>query len=500
MSDDFYGRFIQGKKRVEGIDGKEEFTVLFEGVDYVVAIEDIVELSNSLFLESPANTITTEDIDNWDEAFGWGDHSTAGYLTSEVNDLSSSVTWVNIPDANITESSILQHESALSILESQITNLQDYLLDAPSDGSIYGRQDGAWELIVGGDDNYVDELVFNTFDGVLTLGRTGALADLTQSLDGRYLLDAPSDGNIYGRKDGSWETTGGGTTVTSVNTETGDVVFTSGSGLDLTGTEYSHTNTSEVGDTTNTNEEVISNLTFDTFGHVITADNLDLSTLYYNKTESDTRFFPQGNEIVLKYLDAGDFIWICPLGVTSVKLEGYGSGAQGDQLDGIWGGCGGAYSVVNNYTAIPGTTYYIRVAAVSTGYSGNDSLVSTSASFTENIILKAVGGTGKNGNDSGCIGDTSYAGGNGGSMDSYYKGAGGGAAGPSGDGTDAVVGSPGYGNGGIAGDGAGGILITVGANVVGTKGYSPGGGGGASLGTADPGNGAKGAVILTYTV
>ena len=39
-------------------------------------------------------------------------------------------------------------------------------------------------------DNYVDSVNFNTGDGVLTLGRTGALSDLTTSLDGRYALSS----------------------------------------------------------------------------------------------------------------------------------------------------------------------------------------------------------------------------------------------------------------------------------------------------------------------
>ena len=52
-----------------------------------------------------------------------------GYLTAEVNDLSAAVTWVNVPDANITQSSVTQHEAALSITESQISDLQAYLLD-----------------------------------------------------------------------------------------------------------------------------------------------------------------------------------------------------------------------------------------------------------------------------------------------------------------------------------------------------------------------------------
>ena len=49
------------------------------------------------------------------------------YLTAETNDLSSAVTWANVPDANITQSSVTQHQAALSITESQISDLQSYL-------------------------------------------------------------------------------------------------------------------------------------------------------------------------------------------------------------------------------------------------------------------------------------------------------------------------------------------------------------------------------------
>ena len=53
----------------------------------------------------------------------------SGYLTSisETNDLTSSVTWANVPDANITQSSVTQHQAALSITESQISDLQTYV-------------------------------------------------------------------------------------------------------------------------------------------------------------------------------------------------------------------------------------------------------------------------------------------------------------------------------------------------------------------------------------
>jgi hypothetical protein len=49
------------------------------------------------------------------------------YLTSESNDLTASVTWANVPNANITQGSVTQHQAALSITESQISDLQTYL-------------------------------------------------------------------------------------------------------------------------------------------------------------------------------------------------------------------------------------------------------------------------------------------------------------------------------------------------------------------------------------
>jgi len=62
------------------------------------------------------------------------------YLTAETNDLSSAVTWANVPDANITQSSVTQHQAALSITESQISDLGTYLT-AESDtlDSVTGR-------------------------------------------------------------------------------------------------------------------------------------------------------------------------------------------------------------------------------------------------------------------------------------------------------------------------------------------------------------------------
>lgn len=85
--------------------------------------------TDPVFTASPAAGITSTNITNWNTAYGWGDHSTQGYLTSftELNDLTVAVTWANVPDANITQSSVTQHQAALSITESQISDLQSYL-------------------------------------------------------------------------------------------------------------------------------------------------------------------------------------------------------------------------------------------------------------------------------------------------------------------------------------------------------------------------------------
>lgn len=43
-------------------------------------------------------------------------------LGDEINDLTAAVTWANIPNANVPQSAVTQHQAALTILESQITD------------------------------------------------------------------------------------------------------------------------------------------------------------------------------------------------------------------------------------------------------------------------------------------------------------------------------------------------------------------------------------------
>jgi len=211
---------------------------------------------------SHVKSITTTEKSNWNTAFGWGDHSTQGYLTSETD--SQTLTF-NSPNLSISNgntvdlSALLDDTDTNTYLQSLGFNLQNGVLTATLNDSStvtvdldgrYSTTDTTYsqatsttlglvkvgysengknypvELSNGqmfvnvpwtdtntDTDNYVDSVAFNTTNGILTLGRTGALANLTVDLDGRY-------------------------STTDTNT-----TYSAGSGLNLTGTEFSIDNT-----------------------------------------------------------------------------------------------------------------------------------------------------------------------------------------------------------------------------------------------------------------
>lgn len=121
-----------------------------------------------------------------------------GALTSEVNDLTAAVTWANVPDANITESSVTQHQAALTITESQISDLGNYItgvsasdlnsisIDAlsdvdtttspPSNGQILAWNGTSWAPSAAGAGGDVNQ---NAFSNVAVAGQTTVAADTT---------------------------------------------------------------------------------------------------------------------------------------------------------------------------------------------------------------------------------------------------------------------------------------------------------------------------------
>jgi len=68
------------------------------------------------FSGTPAEAITEDDIDNWDEAYGWGDHSVANYATLTDGKLSDSV----LPAIAITDTFVVTSQSAMLALTAEI--------------------------------------------------------------------------------------------------------------------------------------------------------------------------------------------------------------------------------------------------------------------------------------------------------------------------------------------------------------------------------------------
>ena len=58
--------------------------------------------SDPCFTASPAAGISSDNINNWTTAFGWGDHSLMGYLTSEVDGDTSNELPVAGDDIDVT--------------------------------------------------------------------------------------------------------------------------------------------------------------------------------------------------------------------------------------------------------------------------------------------------------------------------------------------------------------------------------------------------------------
>jgi hypothetical protein len=225
-----------------------------------------------------------------------------------------------------------------------------------------------------------------------------------------------------------------------------------------------------------------------------------------------------GGQTVAKYTSHGTFTWVCPAGVTTLKVECWGAGGGGRFSSGA-GGAGGEYAAEYTLAVVPGTTYTIVVGgagAPGTGSNRNGGNGGPS-SFTGAVItVIAHGGFGSTGSSVGATsGSTNSVHFNGGgSADSSQTGSaggagGGGAGGPNGAGKTGAAnsgskpGSGGTSNGGGGTGGGGGWGSTSGNPTVGGDGASPGGGGGAggsssSLGVAG-GAGGTGAVKLTWT-
>ena len=99
--------------------------------------------TDPVFSVSAASGISVGDISNWDEAHGWGNHGTVGYLTTEANDLSAAVVWPTAKHASATANIVIQPADVTS-------GTGNFFSASGGDGSA-GDADGGQGQVAGGD-------------------------------------------------------------------------------------------------------------------------------------------------------------------------------------------------------------------------------------------------------------------------------------------------------------------------------------------------------------
>jgi len=179
-----------------GIQPGDNVSLLVNDVPYLITETDPV------FLASDAAAVTSTLISNWNTAYGWGNHASAGYLTVEADPVfvASDVYGVTNTDiANWNDAFSKEHvHSNFSLLESIIST---------GDGTSALFNDGTYKTVptlIGGSDSYVQ---YND-SGVLGGDSTFFFNDITKLLTVQEVyvsdqLDLASDASIYIDVDGS---------------------------------------------------------------------------------------------------------------------------------------------------------------------------------------------------------------------------------------------------------------------------------------------------------
>jgi hypothetical protein len=142
-------------------------------------------------INTASNTITIVEADISD---------LQSYLTAETNDLSAAVVWANVPNANITQGSVTQHQAALAIATTQLTGT---ITNAQLAGSIANAKLANDGITIGSDDTSLGGTITDlngltsvdvdniTLDSN-TISTTDTNGDLVLSPNGTATVTVPS--------------------------------------------------------------------------------------------------------------------------------------------------------------------------------------------------------------------------------------------------------------------------------------------------------------------
>ena len=175
-------------------------TVNAERVEDIVGAQLVTNGSHTLITatyddanDGAIDLVVDNDLSNYD-------NSNSGFLTTETNDLSAAVVWANVPNANITQGSVTQHQAALSIATTQLTGT---ITNAQLAGSITNAKlvnssvtIGSDTVSLGGTQTDLNGITSLDVDNITvdanTISTTDTNGDLVLSPDGTATVTVPS--------------------------------------------------------------------------------------------------------------------------------------------------------------------------------------------------------------------------------------------------------------------------------------------------------------------
>ena len=229
--------------KLDGIEASADVTDA-TNVASAGAVMDGDFTANGLMKRTGAGTYSsiTDNSSNWNTAYSWGDHSSAGYLTAHPS-----------------------ISAASSINNSGATVIQDVTLDS---------------------NGHVTSLASKTLSasdvGAASSGHThtsSSITDLEEYVEDQIGANIVAGSNVSV----SYNDTTGQTTISATDSNT---TYAAGSGLSLIGTTFSHSDTSTQASVNNSGRTYIQDITLDTYGHIT-----GITSATETVTNTDTNYY-----------------------------------------------------------------------------------------------------------------------------------------------------------------------------------------------------------------